>query len=522
VQTVWRRIVDSEIGELGDRAMGISYELATWVKRRHIDRIRTIPNITSVIVHHKRTGGRDTGVLSLRISVLRKKPRSALATDEVIPSEIDGVPTDVYEAPYGAYTADPVRKRPILGGIQVLSLRPNTALQVEDGAGTLGGFVRERASPNRVCALTNYHVVCPEILTEDTGYEVFQPVLGDTTCGLCRDDPIGRVHKTAIGLPLDAAIIALDPKAEKDTLKYNPGDLVFGALGAVRHLLPDEVKPATRFLVKKNGITTGPTHGRIFSGDADIDFVDNGRIRRHDGVIQIKSTEASKIFDQPGDSGALVLTESGNEPVALLFGNRKVTDPTEDNFGGLDGFACFLDDPPGRAFQGVLNALDVDMITGGGPQAAPIPVPAGNMTGVDHRDSNGNVVVSPASRGVVDWADAQMRRSPAGESLVQVLWGHRHEVVMLIKRDRAFRKDWHRYSGPTLMQEVRTCLEDPLRPLPGALRGKQTAACVDGILSSLRTRAGAGLISDIDRYEHIMKDVEGKTFSDVLRALEGA
>ena len=157
--------------------------------------------------------------------MITKRQRNSLSSEELIPETIDGVPTDVYQAAHItplAGSGSPVRMRPLRGSIQILAVRPNSQLQIEGGAGTLSGFVKERQAPFRIRGLTNSRVVCPGDLLADTGYEVFQPVLGDTSCGLCKGKPIGRVLGTAIGLAWDAAIIALDPAAEGPTLSYIP------------------------------------------------------------------------------------------------------------------------------------------------------------------------------------------------------------------------------------------------------------------------------------------------------------
>src|SRR5262245_37965754 len=63
--------------------------------RRASDRLFTIPGVVSVGLGHKVGGGTSTGRLALSIMVVRKKPRSEVPPNELIPDEIEGVPTDV-------------------------------------------------------------------------------------------------------------------------------------------------------------------------------------------------------------------------------------------------------------------------------------------------------------------------------------------------------------------------------------------------------------------------------------------
>ncbi|TGE32209.1 hypothetical protein [Desulfosporosinus sp. Sb-LF] len=71
--------------------------------------------------------------------------------------------------------------------------------------------------------------------------------------------------------------------------------------------------------VKKSGRTTGLTHARIIAVNVIIDVDYDGRI------LKFKDQILTDNFDEPGDSGSLVLNEF-NWAVGLLFaGSENVT-----------------------------------------------------------------------------------------------------------------------------------------------------------------------------------------------------
>src|SRR3954447_10978059 len=67
------------------------------VKERVEDQLLSMPNVTGVDIRRKVTKGKETDRLAIVVSVAQKKPRNALSSEEVIPTEIDGIPTDVVE-----------------------------------------------------------------------------------------------------------------------------------------------------------------------------------------------------------------------------------------------------------------------------------------------------------------------------------------------------------------------------------------------------------------------------------------
>ncbi|MBN1178486.1 MAG: hypothetical protein JXD18_04705 [Anaerolineae bacterium] len=65
------------------------------VKRAHEKDLMQKPNVVGVGVGMRSRGGQFTGEPAIVVSVSRKVPRNHLAPQDVIPSELDGVPVDV-------------------------------------------------------------------------------------------------------------------------------------------------------------------------------------------------------------------------------------------------------------------------------------------------------------------------------------------------------------------------------------------------------------------------------------------
>src|SRR5262245_33688806 len=108
--------------------------------RRASAMLSKIPGVFSVGLGNKVVNGVSTGELAFSILVLEKKPASMLAPHEVIPAEIEGIPTDVLESAPPRRLADEEETekydpgvtrdrneyRPILGGIQIRALHSFT------------------------------------------------------------------------------------------------------------------------------------------------------------------------------------------------------------------------------------------------------------------------------------------------------------------------------------------------------------------------------------------------------------
>jgi len=67
------------------------------VKRAHQTELMGKANVVGVGVGLRQQGGTPTGELAIVVMVRQKVPRAQLASADVIPTEIEGVPVDVQE-----------------------------------------------------------------------------------------------------------------------------------------------------------------------------------------------------------------------------------------------------------------------------------------------------------------------------------------------------------------------------------------------------------------------------------------
>jgi len=124
----------------------------------------------------KKTAGRYTGELSIRVQVVAKKPRRRLKPNQAIPSRIGKFITDVveYSPRLQVRKEDPAAEvRPLLGGIEIQSCLFNQRINW----GTLGYCF---ALGEEKAGITNYHVVFGKRSEEDAQQlqgrlGVFQP-----------------------------------------------------------------------------------------------------------------------------------------------------------------------------------------------------------------------------------------------------------------------------------------------------------------------------------------------------------
>src|SRR5215475_8549813 len=65
------------------------------VKERIEDELLARPGVNGVDINEKVSNGKPTGQLSIVVYVDEKKPKTRLAKGDLIPAEIDGIPTDV-------------------------------------------------------------------------------------------------------------------------------------------------------------------------------------------------------------------------------------------------------------------------------------------------------------------------------------------------------------------------------------------------------------------------------------------
>jgi len=219
------------------------------------------------------TAGGDDKVLVL---VTRKQPLSALASEDVVDREVDGLQTDVIEV-----------------GVIEPMLQAGASIG-NHTTGTLGGFVEDEHG--HVYALTNNHVAAAS-----NEARVLTPIhspgphdgLGDQIGVLGRFEPIFFDRPNLI----DAALVRLQDDANYEVTFH--GTTTTGRVG---------------WTVSKTGRTSGYTEGQIIGRNATIDVYFGEEL----GTARFTGQIITSYMLSPGDSGSVLLSTSGH-PVALGF-----------------------------------------------------------------------------------------------------------------------------------------------------------------------------------------------------------
>ena len=298
-------------------------------------------NVVACGVGYKITGSERTLVPSVMVSVTQKQPVEALSADDLVPKQVNGVPTDVVQT--GPIVAHALNRQGRLRPI-----RPGISIGHERGtAGTLGAYVRR---DGEILLLSNNHVLA--LLNEASiGDVILQPGPSDGGSGVDRigllaeyipmqfldivpegqaaaqaeTEPkgclplgsiFGRVPAPAlppVRLPVepqhnevDAALVRPD-----DTLAMDPRIVDIG--GAPLGI----AMPGLGTRVIKSGRTTGLTHATVIQIDVTVD------VRYGEKAARFSNQIMTTPLSEPGDSGSLVLDYERNA-VGLLFSGSSV------------------------------------------------------------------------------------------------------------------------------------------------------------------------------------------------------
>ena len=334
----------------------------TEVQARYENELLARQNVVGVALGYKLTADADTGERAVTVLVETKMNEELLTDDDIVPPNLDGVPTDVQ--PVGIIYAGGPAASELLGPETVLAelpeaeFAPNGAIaapvrervRIEERIGALELTTRIRPAmggysvghyritagtiatgcydwaefpdiPSHYYLLSNNHVLANSNFAS-IGDPILQP--GAFDGGTLPGDVIGRLarwvpirYRPAAGpVPLnfvDAAIAEVDFHQLNREVYY---------IGYVKTLY---AAPKVGDIVQKTGRTTNFTTGRITNINATVDVnYGGGRVARFARQI-LTQTRDGHAMGAGGDSGSLV-TNLDEEGVGLLFaGSTAVT-----------------------------------------------------------------------------------------------------------------------------------------------------------------------------------------------------
>jgi hypothetical protein len=312
------------------------------------------PNVVGVAVGYRESDGVISDEPAVVVLVQQKRPLAALSADEVVPREVDGIRTDVYEIGYiEAQQGSRDRHRPVIpGGVSIGHYKVT--------AGTLGAMVWDRTSGERFI-LSNNHVLANsnDALTGDA---ILQPSAidggrepGDLVARLERfiplnylGDPPGPPQPTprppGTGCDVVEVLVTLSnllagltgsqkrvqaTAAPERVDSQQAENVVDAALARpdnqdmfsneIRHIgqVTGTKQPSLGQRIRKTGRTTDFTQSTVTLLNATLNVnystLQGPRVARFTGQI------VCEAMSQGGDSGSLIVDADENLAVGLLF-----------------------------------------------------------------------------------------------------------------------------------------------------------------------------------------------------------
>ncbi|HYT77206.1 MAG TPA: hypothetical protein VEL79_20790 [Vicinamibacterales bacterium] len=371
------------------------------IKDRAANRLLAIPHVNLVGIGGRERNGQPTGEVVIKVFVTRKRPAAELPPDEVIPSEIEGVPTDVVEmGPAKPLATVPGAANPIattLDGTHVDPLQGGMEIAIEAGfKGTLGCILRDRDDGSAVYGLTNHHVVAVDG-NISFSRRVLQPSAPpDTTF-----DPIGIVSAGGDDRYRDAAAIRLQVD-----LKWLPAIREIGFVRGTHDITVAEAKTQT-YPVRKRGARTKLTGGVVIAINADGSIGHTSR--KNATVIRPNSDPANPTaevaFAWEGDSGSVVVNDD-NEIVALVY--------SSDRPGGVSLFMNAIATPIGVVLDRFKRDDKVDLVVA----AATSFETATDANQLQTVPPVAGAPILPISEGLAHGEHAHFRPLPAGSQIL--------------------------------------------------------------------------------------------------------
>jgi hypothetical protein len=277
--------------------------------------LKAAQNVVGVGVGTKFSEGKETNTKCVRFYVREKIGVDALAAKNVLPTDIDGIPTDVIVTGkfhlFDTAANNKKRRRHIRPGLSIGFKFPSSKSDFVM-AGTFGAVVTK---DGKTFILSNNHVLA-ENGQIDLGASIFQPGLldggnevTDQVASLTRFIPIKPTGFNKVDCAI-AEVLA--------DIKFDPR--VMPRVGKLGSTTP--ITATTGMEVEKSGRTTGYTRGSVFdiAADVNVDYEDKeGNAFTASFDNQMIVTAPSGAFSAAGDSGSLIVDRASKRATGLLF-----------------------------------------------------------------------------------------------------------------------------------------------------------------------------------------------------------
>jgi len=473
------------------------------IKEREQEWLFRIPGVTGVGLARKRVGGAFTDTVAIIVYLEKKRPPGEVPDSEQVPSEIEGIPTDVIESPaisLQAGSPDTTTYSELRAGIPIYCGSPGTLSFIGI---TTAGYSR---GAGRHVLVSNQHVLLG--FTKDTepgsAHSVGQPSAHGCceSCDFC-SRIVGHVRTTCmLDHDVDAGVAELLPGVQwLPEVQDEPNPV---PIEDIRDLRTLDKKKDLPFPVWKRGRTTGRNSAMI----TDVNYaftVTRGKLGSHRDAL--RSIRIEPCFSDAGDSGAPIM-DSSNNIVGILFAGEA---------GGPFSAACHI--------VPVTDELKVVVCTKkntpSGIQTVP-SVPATlnqkNTAGPPLPEVPGNAPLVTLVSRKRQWLYEEVQKTEVGRDFLRRLIVHREEIQRIARSKRVI-VAWRRFGGADVTNRISKGLADNAVVVPSTYGGRAADRCAEGLALALKRYAGPELAADIDRYVPMVERLAGKTSLELLAAL---
>lgn len=485
------------------------------LKERLREQLRQIPGVHGVGVGCKFVGGQPTNELALVVYLYKKRSAAELPVEEVIPSEIEGIKTDVREADLGQRCSeDNTRYRPLVGGSKIgwtkVEHPTPTSTTTTPFFGTLGCLARSRTTGKKV-ALTAAHVVtgCEEpAAVIAAGRRIGQPddSADESCCSKCWATVFGTVIDAS--KDPDSAVIEIDKCVDANPWIQEIG----GPNGA---LTTTELNALGGQPVRVRGYKTGEVrHGLVVDVSHD-DFLpcSQGAISSlwtYHAAITVHPDPSTSQFGQPGDSGSPVV-DSNTKMVGLFFGLQMIQGVSTPVVSRID-----------RILSAYSARWDLEILTGTAHAASPAPsaspAPAVHAFSAEQPEpvAVGNFQPTAEEQQLLRGARDQMLATPMGQNLSQLIGRHLPEIRALIHTQKRIAAVWQRFSTADLFRALVEAIQSPERPMAQFVHGAPLSDRIAAMSRVLARYGSQTLVADLKTISAEITDLTTRSYGEVL------
>jgi hypothetical protein len=461
--------------------------------REEVEReLKQIPGVVGVGIGFRITGGETVEQIVFQVFVEEKKSPEEIPPEQMIPSEIRGIPTDVMTVPRGSAQADPTpgqlqkKRRPLAGGIQIqnnksITTTTATSTTIQTSMGTLGCFAKLNGDNTGTYILSNEHVMLA--LGAAVGDKIAQDHYVDCIC--CDCNVVGIITNAVNNNLVDCAIA----KLESDIAIVN--EIV--GIGTIQGSAALSTL-AVGDPVKKVGCTTALTTGTIFSTSAPA-IVDGKNYNN-----QILVTPTSGKFAEHGDSGSVVVNND-TKVIGLLFSGENASP-----FKGII-----------NPIEAVMTALNITIMsgssTGGGTSAL---VTRSSVIPVQSVQSRSLREEHPLHA-----FEAKLEQTSTGRRVLAFVRQHFYELSSLVNTRRPVTVIWRRKQGPAFLAALMRKAKAPDYEIPHEVEGISRQSMLMSMISILEDHASPPLRRDLQRYGLTVINAanDAEELDDILEAL---